>query len=356
MTQTPIRVALIGYGFSGKTFHAPLIRAVPGLELVVVGSSDAAKVHADLPGITVLGDPLTAVTTPDIDLVVIATPNDSHAPLADAALNAGKHVVVDKPFTLDLASARALTATAARHDRLLTVFHNRRWDSDFLTVRQALADDVIGTVKHFESHFDRFRPQVRDRWREGDGPGSGLWFDLGPHLLDQALQLFGLPDSVTGNLAVLRDGARSDDWAHVVLDYPDKRVVLQASMLVAGGSPRFIVHGTAGSIVKQRPDVQEQQLLAGMTPGADGWGADPDALIVHDGDGGQREIASLPGNQRLFYAGLVEALHRRAPDPVPPVQAIAVMACIEAAAESARTLRAIAPALTDDERAAYRTV
>ena len=266
-----IRVALIGYGFSGKTFHAPLIRAVPGLELSLIGSSDTAKVHADLPGIPVISDPLTVATAPDIDLVVIATPNDSHAPLADAALSAGKHVVVDKPFTLDLASARALTTTATRHDRLLTVFHNRRWDSDFLTVRQALTDDVIGAVKHFELHFDRFRPQVRDRWREGDGPGSGLWVDLGPHLLDQVLLLFGLPDRVTGNLALLRDGARSDDWAHVVLDYPDKRVVLQASMLVAGGSPRFIVHGTDGSIVKQQGDGQEQQLLAGMTPGAAGW-------------------------------------------------------------------------------------
>lgn len=355
MTHTPIRVALIGYGFSGKTFHTPLIRAVPGLELTLIGSSDAAKVHADLPGISVVANPLAVATSSDIDLVVIATPNDSHAPLAEAALKAGKHVVVDKPFTLDLASARALVATAAAHDRHLTVFHNRRWDSDFLTVRQALADGAIGAVKHFESHFDRFRPQVRDRWREREGAGSGIWFDLGPHLLDQALQLFGLPDRVTGNLAVLRDGARSDDWAHVVLDYADKRVVLQASMLAAGGSPRFIVHGTAGSIVKQQADVQEQQLLAGTTPGADGWGKDPDPVIVHDGSS-ERAIIALAGDQRVFYAGLVDALHGRAPNPVPPAQAIAVMACIEATAESARTRRAVAPALTDDERAAYRAV
>ncbi|WP_443025536.1 oxidoreductase [Sphingomonas sp. PB4P5] len=348
-----MRVSLIGYGFSGKTFHAPLIRAVPGLDLCLIGSSDAAKVHADLPGITVVAEPLAAATSPDVDLVVIATPNDSHAPLAEAALQAGKHVVVDKPFTLDLASARTLAATALRHDRLLTVFHNRRFDSDFLTVRQALADDVIGAVKHFESHFDRFRPEVRDRWREGDGPGSGIWFDLGPHLLDQALLLFGLPERVAGNLAVLRQGARSDDWAHVVLDYPDTRVVLQASMLAAGGSPRFIVHGAAGSIVKQRTDVQEQQLLAGMTPGADGWGADPDPLILHDGNGGQREIAATPGDQRLFYAHLVDALRGAAPNPVPPVQAIAVMACLEAAAESARSHRSVTPALTDDERIAW---
>ncbi|MEN2784957.1 oxidoreductase [Sphingomonas qilianensis] len=353
MTHSSIRVALIGYGFSGKTFHAPLIRAIPGLELALVGSSDAAKVHADLPDITVVANPLAAATAADIDLVVIATPNDSHAPLADAALKAGKHVVVDKPFTLDLAEARALAATAAMHDRLLAVFHNRRWDSDFLTVRKAIDDGFIGRVTHFESHFDRFRPEVRDRWREGDGPGSGIWFDLGPHLLDQALQLFGVPDSITGNLATLRDGGRSDDWAHVVLDYPCRRVVLQASMLVAGGSPRFIVHGDAGSMIKQGMDGQERQLLAGMTPGAAGWGEDDDALIVHDAEGGPREIGATAGDQRLFYHGIVDALHGRAPNPVPPVQAIAVMACLEAAAKSARALRSVVPALSEAERAGY---
>ncbi|MGY4398691.1 putative dehydrogenase [Sphingomonas sp. UYAg733] len=351
--STPIRVGLIGYGFSGKTFHAPLIRSVAGLELCMIGSSDEQKVHADLPGIRVVADPLIVATSPDIDMVVIATPNDSHAPLARAALAADKHVVVDKPFTLTLADARQLRATAAHRERLLSVFHNRRWDSDYLSVRQAIADGVVGVVKQFDSHFDRFRPEIRDRWREREGRGSGVWFDLGPHLVDQALQVFGLPDRVTADLARLRIDAQADDWAHVVLDYPTLRVVLQASMVVAGGSPRFVVHGDAGSIVKRHADLQEQQLLAGLAPGAPGWGDDPDSLLIYDGNGHRRTLPARAGDQRLFYAGVVEALRGSAPNPVSPEQAIAVMACIEAATESARTHMSVVPPLTAEERAAW---
>ncbi|MQS00002.1 oxidoreductase [Gluconobacter aidae] len=236
MTITsPIRVALIGYGFVGKTFHAPLLAAEPRLELTTVASSNAQKVHADFPDVTVINDPLEAISYPDIDLVVIATPNESHAPLARAALQAGKHVVIDKPFTIDTAEARDLIALAKTHDRLLSVFHNRRWDSDFLSVRDLIESDEIGSVAHFESHIDRYRPEVRDRWRERSSIGSGIWFDLGPHLIDQALQLFGLPQQVQASLACLRTGAMTDDWAHALLHYENCQIILHASMLVAGG-------------------------------------------------------------------------------------------------------------------------
>lgn len=267
-TARPLQMALIGYGFVGKAFHAPLINAVPGLELSVVASRDAAKVHADLPHAQVIADPLEAIRRPEVDLVVIASPNDTHAPLALAALEAGKHVVVDKPFTLDLAQARTLIAAAEKHDRLLSVFQNRRWDSDFLGVKQVIEQGLIGKVTHFESHIDRYRPEVRVRWREQNLPGSGLWFDLGPHMVDQALQLFGLPHSVQANIATLRPNAEVNDWAHVVLNYPTHRVILHGSMLVAGGVARFTVHGEKGSVVKARADGQESQLLAGVTPGS----------------------------------------------------------------------------------------
>jgi predicted dehydrogenase len=260
--------------------------------------------------------------------------------------------VVDKPFTLDLADARELAALADRQQRLLSVFHNRRWDSDFLTVQQAIADGVIGGVAHFESHFDRFRPEVRARWREGSGPGSGIWFDLGPHLVDQALQLFGIPDRVLASLALQRVGALSDDWAHVVLEYSGRRVILHAGMLVAGGVPRFLVHGTRGSLMKRKPDPQEAQLLAGMKPHHQGWGVDPDPMLLYDGSGGERHIPSLAGDQSRYYAGIDAALRAGAPNPVPPVQAIAVVAVIEAALLAARTGQATMPKLTDDERVA----
>ncbi|HZV37818.1 MAG TPA: oxidoreductase [Pseudoxanthomonas sp.] len=350
---SPIRIALIGYGYAGKTFHAPLIASVPGLQLARVVSSRPGDVHADLPDAEVVADPLQAIGRDDVDLVVIAAPNAQHAPLAAAALRAGKHVVVDKPFTLTLAEARELRAAAKQNGRLLSVFHNRRWDSDFLGVKQAIDSGRIGEVVHFESHIDRFRPQVRARWRESAQPGAGIWFDLGPHLIDQALQLFGLPQSVQAGLAALRPGALSDDWSHVVLSYEKRRVVLHASMLVAGGSVRFIAHGTLGSVVKPRIDRQEAQLLAGMKPGDAGWGEDDDMLLLYPGDAPMEALPCPRGDQRLYYAGIRDAIHGLAIPPVTDAQALAVMAVLEAGTESARTARVIELGLDDEERESF---
>jgi predicted dehydrogenase len=345
-----IGVGLIGYGFVGKTFHAPLIGAVDGFDLRAIVSGDAAKVHADLPGITVYPTAEDLLTDAAIDLVVIATPNETHAPLALAALAAGKHVVLDKPFALDLTEARAVTQAAVDADRILCVFHNRRWDSDYLTVRAAIKEGVIGEVVHFESHIDRFRPEVRDRWRERAGLGAGIWFDLGPHLIDQALQLFGLPDRVLASLAAQRPNAQVDDWAHIILFYGERRVILHAGMLVAGGAHRFVAHGTNGSLVKHAADRQEPQLLAGMTPGASGWGDDPDPLLIHDGGDTPCERPSLPGDQRQFYVGMAAALAGTSPPPVSTLEALAVMAVLEAATRSASRGRAEELPLTDGER------
>lgn len=239
-----VNIALIGYGFVGKTFHAPLIQSVDGLKLAVVSSRDEEKVKRDLPDVQVVATPEEAIQHPDVDLVVIASPNATHAPLATLALNAGKHVVVDKPFTLDMQEARDLIALADEKRLLLSVFHNRRWDTDFLGIKQVIEQGSIGRVKHFESHIDRFRPEVRVRWREQNVPGSGLWFDLGPHMIDQALQLFGLPLSVQGNIATLRDGAEINDWAHVVAQLPGTQG--GASLQHAGGRRRFALYRTRG--------------------------------------------------------------------------------------------------------------
>jgi predicted dehydrogenase len=320
----------------------------------VVCSRDAGKVHADLPEVDVVADPLRAVDDERIDLVVIASPNDSHAPLAQAALEAGKHVVVDKPFTLTLAQARGLAALAMRHGRLLSVFHNRRWDSDYLSVRRAIEDGLVGEAVHFESHFDRFRPEVRARWREQAGAGGGLWFDLGPHLIDQALQLFGLPERINADIAIQRAGGEADDWAHVVLDYGVKRAILHGSMLVAGGSARFTVHGTRGSVVKPRIDQQEAQLLRGLRPGDAGWGEDDDPLLHYDGNNvSPRRIAATAGDQCRYYAAIRDALDGRGDNPVTPLQAVAVMAVLETAVEAARDGCARPLPLSVEERAAW---
>jgi len=352
--STTLRVGLIGYGFAGKTFHAPLIQATTELSLNAVASCDAAKVHRDLPDVEVFAEAAQLIASADIDLVIIASPNATHASLASAALRAGKHVVVDKPFTLDLAEARPLLTQAEQAGRLLSVFHNRRWDSDFLAVKQAIKCGVVGTVRHFESHFDRYRPAVRARWREQAIPGGGVWYDLGPHLIDQALQLFGLPQRVSATLAIQRPRGVVEDWAHVLLDYGSAQVILHASMLVAGGGVRFIVHGDRGSLLKAGADRQESQLLAGMTPGAPGWGEDPDPLIVFEGEKSAQPIGVPAGDYRRYYAGIRDAIGGSAANPVPPIQALAVMAVLQAAITSNRAGRASSLPLTPAECAAWQ--
>ncbi|HZF97474.1 MAG TPA: oxidoreductase, partial [Pseudoxanthomonas sp.] len=248
--QDGLKVALVGFGFAGAVFHAPFIASTPGLALHTVVSGNAGKVHAAYPQARVVADAEAAFADPAIDLVVAAAPNAVHAALACAALAAGKHVVVDKPFALNLAQATALVEQAARARRLVSVFQNRRWDSDFLTLRALIGAGRLGDIAEFHSHFDRYRPQVADRWREHDLPGSGLWFDLGPHLLDQALRLFGPPQAVLADLARQREGAKADDYFHVLLRYPRLRVHLHAGSLVPGSGLRFAVHGTRASFFK----------------------------------------------------------------------------------------------------------
>ncbi|SQI93956.1 oxidoreductase ydgJ [Klebsiella oxytoca] len=269
-----IRVGLIGYGYASKTFHAPLISGTPGMTLAAVASSDENKVHADWPAMPVVSGPERILNDPNIDLVVIPTPNDTHFPLAKAALEAGKHVVVDKPFTVTLSQARELEALAKSGGRLLSVFHNRRWDSDFLTVKALINEGLLGEVGYFESHFDRYRPQVRNRWREQGGPGSGIWYDLAPHLLDQVVNLFGLPVSMQVDLAQLRPGSQSTDYFHAVLAWPQRRVVLHGTLVAAAETARFIIHGSRGSYVKYGLDPQEERLKSGERLPQEDWGYD----------------------------------------------------------------------------------
>jgi predicted dehydrogenase len=346
MSLQRLRVGLIGYGYAGKTFHAPLIAAVPALELAAVASSDAAKVHADWPGVDVESSPARLIARGDLDLVVIATPNDTHHPLARDALRAGRHVVVDKPFTVALDDARELVALAGETGRLLSVFHNRRYDGDFLTLKTLLADGVLGRVVDVESRHDRWRPEVRQRWRESSGPGVGLWFDLGPHLVDQALQLFGPPRAIALERALVRDGALADDWFHASLRYDRLHVHLRASMLAAASAPRFTLHGTRGSFVKDGLDAQEDALKAGVRPTwppqAD-WGVDPGrASIVARAADGTAVATPVPlerGAHQGYFAAVAAAIHGEAPNPVPPEEALAVMALIELGIRSAQERR-----------------
>ena len=334
-----IRVGLIGYGYASKTFHAPLIAGTPGMALAAVSSSDATKVHADWPGVPVVSEPKHLFNDPNIDLIVIPTPNDTHFPLAKAALEAGKHVVVDKPFTVTLSQARELDALAKSLGRLLSVFHNRRWDSDFLTVKALLSEGTLGEITFFESHFDRFRPQVRNRWREQAGPGSGIWYDLAPHLLDQAVNLFGLPVSMTVDLAQLRPGAQTTDYFHAVLSYPQRRIVLHGTMVAAAESARYILHGTRGSYVKFGLDPQEERLKNGERLPQEDWGYDMRDGVVTKVEGEtlvEETLLTSPGNYPAYYAAVRDALNGTGENPVPASQAIQIMELIELGIESAK--------------------
>ena len=342
------KVGIVGYGYAGRVFHAPLVASVPGLQLAAIASGAPDKVAADWPGLPVDPSPAALFNRPELDLVVLATPNDTHAPLAGQALAAGKHVVVDKPFTLTLREALALRERAEQAGRLLSVFHNRRWDADFLTLRRLIGSGALGRVTRFESRFDRFRPQVRDRWREGGGPGSGLWYDLGPHLLDQALQLFGRPDALTLDLARQRAGTLSDDCFQAQLNYGETRVLLGASTLVAAPGPRFAVHGSRGSYVKFGCDPQEDRLKAGHRPPAPDWGLDPHPgqLTTARDDAPEeldtRALPTLAGDYPAFYAAIREALRGAAANPVPPLDAVRVMHLIERGLQSAAERRELA--------------
>ena len=350
MTSNVLRAGLVGYGFAGQTFHAPVISAVPGMVLAAVASSQSGKVRADWPGVDVVPDTAALVARADVDLVVVATPNAQHHPVAKAALEAGKHVVVDKPFTLDAAQARELAALAQRGGKLLSVYQNRRFDADFRTLQDLLASGQIGRPVFLESHFDRFRPEVRERWREQAVPGAGLWVDLGAHLLDQALQLFGLPDTLQLDCAQLRDGAQVEDYFHAVLRYESGpaaplRVLLHATTLAAHAAPRYLLHGTRGSYVKYGVDPQEDALRAGERPGGEGWGIDAqDGELTAVATGNWMQSKPWPtraGNYVDYYAAVRDAIIGKGPNPVPPEQAVTLMELLDLGRQSALEGRAL---------------
>lgn len=325
-------VAVIGYGLAGRALHAPLIPLVEGLRLAAVVSRQADAVKAAYPDTAVYATPDAAFADPAVDLVVVATPNTTHFDLAARALAAGKHVVVDKPFAATSQEARELIRRAAQANRLLAVYHSRRWDSDFRTLQRLIGEGALGDVTYFESRYDRFRPVVQDRWRERAGPATGTWYDLGSHLVDQALQLFGRPQSVFADLAAQRSGAQTTDYFHVLFRYERRRVVLTGSSLAAANVRRFVVHGTRASFVKDGFDPQEPHLRAGGEPTAL---VDPSPACLVLPDGQVRTPEAEPGDYRDFYAGMRDAMAGQGLVPVPAADGLAVMELLEAAEASA---------------------
>jgi len=345
-----IRVALIGYGLAGETFHAPFISATPGLRLAcVVTANDDRRRRAlrDHPGVSIVdrADWLWAHPQ-EIDLIVVASPNRTHVPLAHAALRAGLPVIVDKPVAATAEQAQTLVEESRERGVFLTVFHNRRWDGDFLTVRRLIAEGALGEPRRFESRFERWRPEAAASWRDSAAPedAGGVFFDLGPHLIDQALLLFGPVTHVYAELDRRRPGVVVDDDAFVALVHASGvRSHLWASAVAAARGPRFRVLGSQAAYTKHGLDVQEEALKRGERPGKPGWGEEPAECWgrVSAGDRDQ-PVQTAPGAYQRFYAAVVAALRTGARPPVDPVDAVAGLEIIEAARRSAAEAQVVA--------------
>ena len=327
-----IKVAVIGYGYSAQTFHIPLINASDSFELAAISSSQKDLLERHYPQVLVFDTAEKLIASAAVDLVVITAPNDAHYPIAKQCLEYGINVVVEKPMVTTSTEAQELTTIARERSLLLSVFHNRRWDGDFLTIKKLLDNNLVGDVRFFESHFDRFRPRVRQRWREQPGQGSGVWFDLGSHLVDQAISLFGLPEALTARCLTLRKGSKTTDYFHVLLHYNDLEVVLHASSFSAAPNLRFRLEGTDGSLVKYGLDPQEQQLTSGVTPNDPCYGAeDADNYGRFYTESSTELIETEQGCYQQYYAEISAALALGADNPVNPEEAVEVLKILELA-------------------------
>lgn len=337
-----MRAALLGFGLAGRYFHAPLLQAA-GFDVCAVVSRQHDAVRAVLPEATVFDNDDALYARGDFDLVVIATPNELHASQTRAALRSGKHVLVDKPLCLATREADELIELAQAQRRVLTVFQNRRWDADFLTIQRLVANGRLGELNAFHARWDRFRPSVVDRWRE-HGPGGGVLFDLGAHLIDQALCLFGMPEWLQADVFAQRHGASAADGFELLLGKANVRMTLGVSTIAANGGPRYRVHGARGSYVKSGLDVQEPQLREGMRPTDAAFGIEPEAqwgTFTAGETGASEAVPSKRGRWIEFYTQLRDCIEHGGPPPVSAESARDVIRVIEAALESGRSGRRI---------------
>ena len=333
MTLEPplIRVGLLGHGQAGAVLHGSLIESVSDFRISVVATSRPESLARRRDAPRQVADARALIEADDVDLVVITTPNDLHFEQAVAALEAGKHVVVDKPFGVTTAQADQLVALAKSKGRMLTVFHNRRLDGDFLGVRQAIDSGDLGELMLFEARWDRFRPIPPQSWKNAATPGVGLLWDLGPHLVDQALQLFGPPDTVSADITVQRPGSAVDDYFELTLTYGRMRCILSAATVVAAARPRFAAHGTRASFLTFGVDPIEAALHAGRHP-LDPFARDLPPIPAELVRGETREARPLAaGDWPAFYRQVAVAIREGAPAPVAPTEARDVVALIEQA-------------------------
>lgn len=343
-----LNVALCSYGMSGRVFHAPLITAEPHLHLHTVLQRSAPSALDDYPHLQIASQFEHMLANPDIDLVVVNTPNAFHYPMARAALLAGKHVVVEKPFTLSLAEGRELIALAQQQGRVLSVFQNKRLESDHLDVADILATGELGRIVEVEWHYDRYRHAITHKqWKEDPQPGAGTWFDLGIHMVDSVLCLLGKPEAVYADMRSLRRAQSAVDYFTVVLHYPDVRVLLRSNTYVSEKGATVSIHGDKGSFLKFGQDVQEAQMQRGILPGMAGWAQPGDdnysitQLQQPNGQSLRREQAGRAGCYERYYANIAAAIAGREPLAFAPETSLLGVEVLLAAEESARQQRLV---------------
>jgi scyllo-inositol 2-dehydrogenase (NADP+) len=349
-----VRVGLIGFGLAGQAFHAPVIRGVPGMELACILERRGTRAREKYPEVRVARTLEELLADNEIQLCVVATPNDSHFEYAQACLMAGRDVVVDKPFAPTLAESEKLVHLAAECGRLITVYQDRRWDGDFTTIKEIVASGKLGTVVEYECRFDRFRLEAKaNAWRErADQPGAGVLFDLGPHVIDQALVLFGEPRAIMASAFCQRETSQVDDAFDVCMQYTNSgselRAMGRARIIAYAPGPHFLIHGTKGSFVKYGMDPQEARLRAENCPDGLDWGADWGVEVEELW--GTLSLAGEPsvrikterGDYRGFYANVRDAIEKKAALDVTPEQALRTMRAVMLAHKSSRERRTVA--------------
>lgn len=345
MSTSRIKTALLSYGMSGEVFHGPLLEAHDGFEIACVWQRNPNRpAKHNYPVVHRYEDILK---NDEVELVIVNTPNALHYEQAAAALHAGKHVVVEKPFTVTRSEADRLISLAEQQQCLLTVFQNRRWDNDFLTVRKVLGEGLLGTLVECEIHYDRFRNYIEaDTWKEEPAPGTGILYNLGSHIIDQALVLFGMPKYVDARIGVQRPGGKVDDFFDIRMEYDGLLVILKSSYLVREQGPRFILHGTQGSFLKKGLDPQEQALKDKAIPGSEKWGVEDASQqgwinTTFEGKELSGPLESIPGNYLAFYDSVWSTLREGKVPEVTAEEARNVIAIIEACQESGRLRQAI---------------
>ncbi|MGM0573396.1 MAG: Gfo/Idh/MocA family oxidoreductase [Bacteroidota bacterium] len=343
----PIQTGLASYGLSGQVFHAPFLESNPGYTLKKVWERTKRLSNHRYPHVEVVRQFEEMLDDQDIELVIVNTPDYTHYDLCKKALEAGKHVIVEKPFTLKASDGEKLIELAKSRNRVLSVYQNCRWHGDFLTMQEVLDQELLGQVVEFEAHFDRFQQEVdKTQWREQASLSRGLIYDLGAHIIDQALVLFGLPDSVVADLRVQRPGGEVNDYFDVRLKYPDTVVTLKGGLLVRETGPRYVIHGTEGSFLKYGIDPQEKDLANGYLPEGPDWGKEDEADwgILNTRLNGLHyygNIESFPGNYHGYFNSIYRAIRLGENPAVKPEEGVNVIRIIEAAIQSSEVNKAI---------------